>query len=126
MLSQAPIHAYIPVADVARARQFYEKKIGLTPKEAGASGVLYECAGGTRVYVYKSGGAGTNRASTAYWEVADVEAEMKELRAHGVVFEDYDLPGLKTKDGLMVFADGGKNAWFKDVDGNILALIQRR
>ena len=123
MLGKATIHAYIPVADVARARKFYERTLGLAPKEVYAGGVLYEC-GGAVVFMYPTPNAGTSRASQAYWDVADVEAEVAELKARGVRFEEYDMPGLKTINAVAT-GGGAKTAWFKDTEGNILAISQR-
>jgi predicted enzyme related to lactoylglutathione lyase len=122
MLSKAPIRAYIPASDVARARKFYERKVGLTPKQEFAGGVIYEC-GGVEVFMYPTPNAGTSKASQAFWEVDDVEAEVAELKARGVVFEEYDVPGLKTTNGIAV-GGGAKTAWFKDTEGNILAISQ--
>jgi len=124
MLKQSRIVPYIPVADVARARKFYEDKIGLTPRETYAGGVIYECGSGSWVFMYPSPGAGTSKASTAFWAVDDVAAEVAALRARGVKFEDYDMPGLKTVDGIAT-AGGAKTAWFKDSEGNILAISQQ-
>ena len=124
MLKNARIVPYIPVANVARARKFYEEKIGLRAREEYAGGVIYECGDGSWVFMYPSAGAGTSRASTAFWAVDDVEAEVAALRARGVVFEEYDMPGLKTKNGI-ASAGGAKTAWFKDTEGNILAISQR-
>ena len=124
MLKRSRIVPYIPVADVARARKFYEDKIGLTPKETYAGGVIYECGSGSWVFMYPTQGAGTSKASTAFWSVDAVEAEVAELRARGVTFEDYDMPGLKTVNGIAT-AGGAKTAWFKDSEGNILAISQR-
>src|SRR5215510_11830527 len=95
MLKNAQIVAYIPVADVARARKFYEQKVGLQPKEEYAGGVVYECGKGSWVFMYRSPGAGTSKASTAFWAVNDVAAEVAELKARGVVFEEYDMPQMK-------------------------------
>jgi catechol 2,3-dioxygenase-like lactoylglutathione lyase family enzyme len=125
MLKHAPIVPYLPAADVARARAFYEQKVGLVPREEVNGGVIYECGGGSWVFLYPSGGAGTSKASQAFWQVADVEAEVAELRSKGVVFEEYDMPGLKTVNGI-AHAGNTKAAWFKDTEGNILALIQAR
>ena len=124
MLKDAPIVPYIPVADVGRARKFYEGVVGLKPKEEYAGGVIYECGRGSWVFMYPSPGAGTSKASTAFWAVDDVAAEVAELRARGVVFEEYNVPGLKTVDGILT-AGGAKTAWFKDSEGNILAVSQR-
>jgi predicted enzyme related to lactoylglutathione lyase len=124
MLKSAPIVPYIPVADVGRARKFYEGVLGLEPKEEYAGGVFYECGKGSLVFMYPSAGAGTSKASTAYWAVADVAAEVAELKARGVVFEEYDMPGMKMVNST-VTAGGAKTAWFKDSEGNILAVSQR-
>ena len=124
MLKNARIVPYIPVADMARARKFYEEKIRLKPKEESAGGVIYECGGGSHVFMYRSPGAGTSKASTAFWQVADVAAEVAELKARGVVFEEYDMPGIKM-DNSIASAGGAKTAWFKDSEGNILAVSER-
>jgi catechol 2,3-dioxygenase-like lactoylglutathione lyase family enzyme len=124
MLKNARIVPYIPVANVARARKFYEEKIGLVAKEEYAGGVVYECGDGSWVFMYPSAGAGTSRASTAFWAVNDVVAEVAALRKEGVVLEEYDMPGLKTVNGIAT-GGGAKTAWFKDTEGNILAISQR-
>ena len=123
MLKNAPIRAYIPANDVKRAREFYEGLIGLTPKEEFGGGVVYEC-GGAEVFLYATPNAGTSKASQAFWQVADVEAEVKELKARGVKFEEYDFPGYKMV-GSILTGGGAKTAWFKDSEGNILAISQR-
>jgi predicted enzyme related to lactoylglutathione lyase len=124
MLKSFPIVPYIPVSDLERARKFYEEKIGLTPKEVYAGGVIYECGGGSWVFMYPSAGAGTSKASTAFWSVADVEKEVAELKSRGVVFEEYDLPGI-TMENSIATGGGAKTAWFKDSEGNIMAIAQR-
>ena len=123
MLKDSPIVPYIPAADVARARAFYEGKVGLVAREEIAGGVVYECGAGSWVFLYPTGGAGTSKASQLFWQVGDVEAEVAELKTRGVVFEDYDSPGLKTVNGIMT-AGSNKAAWFKDTEGNILAIIE--
>ena len=124
MLKNASIVPYIPVTNVDRARRFYEEIVGLIPKEEFAGGVIYECGSGSWVFMYPSPGAGTSKASTAFWAVDDVAAEVAELKARGVVFEEYDMPGFKTVNGVLT-AGGAKTAWFKDSEGNILAVSQR-
>jgi catechol 2,3-dioxygenase-like lactoylglutathione lyase family enzyme len=109
---------------LARARKFYEQKIGLKAKEEYAGGVIYECAKGSWVFLYPSAGAGTSKASTAFWAVDDVAAEVAELKSRGVAFEEYDMPGIKTVNSIAT-AGGAKTAWFKDSEGNILAISQR-
>jgi len=123
MLMNAPIRAYIPVSDVVRARQFYEEKVGLQPKELYVGGVIYEC-GGTEVFMYPTPNAGTSKASQAFWSVDDVEAEVNELKARGVKFEEYDMPGMAMKNSIAT-GGGAKAAWFKDTEGNIMAVVQR-
>jgi predicted enzyme related to lactoylglutathione lyase len=76
------------------------------------------------VFMYPTGNAGTSKASQAYWQVDDVEAEVAELKARGVVFEEYDMPGIEMKNGIAA-GGGAKTAWFKDTEGNILAISQR-
>src|SRR5262250_3124044 len=124
MLRNAAIIPYIPVADVARARKFYEGKVGLKPKEEYAGGVIYECGSGSWVFMYPSAGAGTSKASTAFWAVTDVAAEVAELKARGVVFEEYDMPGIKMENSI-ASAGGAKTAWLEYSEGNILAVSQR-
>src|SRR5436190_16976436 len=123
MLQQSPLYAYIPAKDVARARRFYEEKVGLKPKQGIAGGVAYEFGKGTACFLYPTPNAGTSKASQAFWQVNDVEREVRELKARGVKFEDYDMPGMKTENGIAT-AGGAKSAWFKDSEGNILALVQ--
>jgi predicted enzyme related to lactoylglutathione lyase len=123
MLRDAPIRAYIPASDIARARKFYEGTVGLTPKAEYAGGVIYEC-GGAEVFMYPTKNAGTSKASQAYWQVSDVEAEVAALKARGVKFEEYDMPGMTMKNSIAT-AGGAKTAWFKDTEGNILAVSQR-
>ena len=122
MLQDAPMYSYIPAKDVARAREFYERRIGLKPKQEIAGGIVYEFGKGTACFLYPSPNAGTSQASQAFWDVKDVEREVEELKARGVVFERYDMPGAD-ENGI-VTAGGAKAAWFKDSEGNIMALIQ--
>ena len=124
MLANAAIVPYIPAADIPRARKFYEDVVGLKAREVYAGGVIYECGKGSWVFMYPSPGAGTNKASTAFWSVDDVEAEVAALKSRGVVFEEYDWPGIKTVNGIAT-GGGAKTAWFKDTEGNILAISQR-
>ena len=123
MLQNFPMYAYIPAKDVDRARQFYERKLGFRPKEEIAGGVMYEFGDNTACFLYPTPNAGTSQASQAFWQVEDVEREVAELKARGVKFEDYDLPGEKSPSGVLT-AGGAKAAWFKDTEGNILAIIE--
>lgn len=123
MLQKSPMYAYIPASDVARARQFYEHKLGFEPKQEIAGGVIYEFGKGSACFLYPTPNAGTSKASQAFWQVDDVEREVAELKTRGVRFEDYDMPGEKSDNGI-VTAGGAKAAWFKDSEGNIMAVIQ--
>ena len=123
MLQNSPFYAYIPAKDVARARRFYEDQLGLKAREEVAGGVVYEFGKGTAAFLYPTPNAGTSRASQAFWQVADIEREVAELKKRGVKFEDYDMPGMKTEDGIFT-GGGARAAWFKDSEGNILAVIQ--
>ena len=123
MLTTAPIRAYLPASNIPRARKFYEQQIGLQPKEEYSGGVIYEC-GGAEVFLYPTPNAGTSKASQAYWSVTDVEAEVADLKSRGVKFEDYNMPGIKMTNSIAT-GGGAKTAWFKDTEGNILAVSQR-
>ena len=127
MLGDKRVTTAIPVQDVDRARPFYEGLLGL--KVAGgplADGSLeYECGAGTGVFTYPTAqNAGKSPATLAAWEVDDIGTTVKELRDRGVVFEEYDFPGLKTEGGVATLP-GARAAWFKDPDGNILNVFER-
>ncbi len=124
MLQEFSMYAYIPANDVARARKFYEGKLGFKPAEETAGGVVYKFGDSTGCFLYPAApSAGTSKASQAFWTVDDVEKTVADLRARGVKFEEYDEPAPKTVNGI---AEGGgaKAAWFKDTEGNIMALIE--
>jgi len=121
MLQKSPMYAYLPAKNVERARQFYEGKLGFQPKRELAGGVVYEFAGGTGCFLYPTPNAGTSLASQAFWQVEDIEREVAELRGKGVIFEQYDMPDMR--DGIAT-GGGAKAAWFKDTEGNILAIVQ--
>jgi predicted enzyme related to lactoylglutathione lyase len=123
MLQDCPMYSYIPAKDVARARRFYEDKVGLKPKQGIAGGVVYEFGKGTACFLYPTENAGTSKASQAFWQVEDIEREVAELKKRGVKFEEYDMPDMKTKNSIFT-GGGAKAAWFKDSEGNILAVIQ--
>jgi catechol 2,3-dioxygenase-like lactoylglutathione lyase family enzyme len=124
MLQNFPFYAYIPAKDVARARWFYEGKLGFRSKQEVAGGVVYEFGEKTSCFLYPTPNAGTSLASQAFWQVEDIEREVAELKARGVEFDYYDMPGEKSPSGVVI-AGGAKAAWFKDSEGNILAIIQK-
>lgn len=127
MLTNNPVVAMLPAVDLSRARRFYEGKLGLKPMSAGKSGaaypdVMYQCGGGTRLYIYQRAATKADH-TVAGFAVDDIQASVKELKAKGVAFEEYDMPGLKTVGGIATIG-ANKTAWFKDTEDNILAVIQ--
>jgi predicted enzyme related to lactoylglutathione lyase len=123
MLQSSPMYAYIPAKDIVRARRFYEQTLGFTPGREVAGGVTYQFGDHTACFLYPTPNAGTSRASQAFWQVDDIEREVADLKSRGVTFEEYDMPGLKTHNGIAT-GGGAKSAWFKDPEGNILAVVQ--
>ena len=127
MLSKARISAVVPVSDLERGIEFYGQTLGLgTPERddvPSAPGVRFEIGGG-QLYVYQSVGAGQSRHTLCAFEVDDIESEMGDLRGRGVTFEEYDMPGMTTQNGIIEMGNE-KAAFFKDPDGNIIGLGQR-
>jgi catechol 2,3-dioxygenase-like lactoylglutathione lyase family enzyme len=122
MLGKADATPMIAVKDIDRARKFYEDTLGLKTKDEWGEGVTLK-SGDTRINLYRSEFAGTNKATALTFGVVDIESEVSDLKGKGVSFEHYDLPGLE-RQGDLYIAEGMKTAWFKDPDGNILSLIQ--
>ena len=122
MLGDYDAMATIAVRDLKAAKKFYEGKLGFKVVHTeGEEAVSYK-SGKSQLLVYRSQYADTNKATAATWMVSDVENLVKELKAKGIVFEHYDMPGVTLKGDVHV-AGGRKNAWFKDPDGNIIALV---
>ena len=121
MLTNAAVHPTLPVVDLERARTFYEGKLGLKVIGTDPSpGALLQAGEGTRLYIYQRAATKADHTAASF-TVPDVEATVKELKAKGVAFEDIDTPGLKTVDGIVTMGDM-KGAWFKDTEGNTLAV----
>ena len=113
----------LPAADMERAKAWYASALGLEPDEITDFGDIWYVVNGTRVQLYASQYAGTNKATAATIEVDDVQATVDRLKARGVVFEDYDFgEDFRTVDGVLHAPDGHKLAWFKDSEGNVLAI----
>ncbi|WP_037602237.1 VOC family protein [Streptacidiphilus rugosus] len=122
MLADFPAIAVIPASDIDRAKRFYRDTLGLKLTVDEGEDVRFE-SGGQVFTLYATPSGGQAAHTLAAWKVDDLAAEMAELRGRGVRFEEYDMPGLKTVDG--VAATGGvRGAWFKDSEGNILAVVQ--
>ena len=113
----------LPAADMERAKAWYASALGLVPDEITDFGDAWYVVDGTRVQLYASQFAGTNKSTAATIEVDDVQATVDEFKARGVVFEDYDYgEDFRTVDGVLTAPDGHQLAWFKDSEGNILAI----
>ena len=124
MFESATAHAAIAVSDLEKAKGFYGGTLGLTLKDERAGGATYE-TGGTWILVYPSQFSGSNQATCMTFEVQDVDAAVDDLVAKGVTFEQYDFPGLKTDARGIAEIQGERGAWFKDPDGNIIAVGMR-
>lgn len=123
-LGTAHAMATIPAQNLDRARQYYADKLGLTPAaESAADGVLFVCGEGSWFLLYQTQFAGTAQHTVASFVVSDIDATMADLRSRGVVFEEYDFPGLKTVNGVAALGDS-RSAWFKDSENNILAVTE--
>jgi catechol 2,3-dioxygenase-like lactoylglutathione lyase family enzyme len=114
MLQGHEIHPTIPATDLQRARAFYADKLGLTPAFEDPGGLVYETAIGSWFRLFPTPYAGTAQHTVAGWAVDNLEAEVAELKAKGVVFLEYDTPGIKTVDGIATMP-GGLGAWLKTV-----------
>ena len=124
MLGDHDAGATLAVADFARSRTFYEDTLGLEPLLEQEDSAVYQ-SGSSRVLVYQSDYAGTNKATAATLAVgAQLDSIVDALRARGVSFEHYDLPGT-TRDGDIHSMGGMRGVWFKDPDGNILGLVDQ-
>ncbi len=131
MLQDGRFAARLPAQDLERARRFYSERLGLEPSEERPGGLLYRC-GGTEFVVYASVGASPGTFTQGGFSVDDLDATMAAMRANGVVFEHYDVPGLRTVDGVADIdghypgsgATGERAAWFHDSEGNLLGISE--
>ncbi len=124
MLSERRCSAMIPASDLERAKKWYSEKLGFQPNQEDQDGVQYLAGDGTEFWLYPSQFAGTNQATAMGWLAEDLSTEMEELKSRGIQFEEYDIPGVKTAGGIAEFESGERAAWFKDCEGNILALFE--
>ena len=129
-LAGARVAGRLPVQDMARARAFYSEKLGLEPVEEREGGLRYILGNG-EFALFESAGAPTGGHTQMGFEVDDLEATVAELRSRGVVFEEYDLPGFKTVNGIAEIegqypskGTGERGAWFRDSEGNLLGVGQ--
>ncbi|HEX6478015.1 MAG TPA: VOC family protein [Ktedonobacteraceae bacterium] len=123
MLADRAMHAALPATDLERARRFYAEKLGLIPERKMLGALFYRCGENTQFVLFPSRGKALGTHTQASWIVDDVEAEVAELKARGVIFEEYDTPPLKTVNSVAI-TESARGAWFKDSEGNLLGLIQ--
>lgn len=130
MLDDAKVATRLPAQDLARARAFYAEKLGLEPAEERPGGLLYRLRSG-EFALFASAGAPSGQHTQMAFEVEDIEAAVAELRRRGVVFEEYDSPGLVTVDGIADIegnypskGSAERGAWFRDSEGNMLGIGQ--
>ena len=122
MLRETDALVTLAVKDVNAARKFYEGTLGFEPVDSNEAGVSVYRSGQSKILVYESEFAGTNRATAATWVVKDVDGTVKTLKSKGVKFEHYEFPDGKREGDVHVFGKI-RNAWFKDPDGNILSIV---
>lgn len=122
MLTDAPLHPSLAVADLAKARAWYSDRLGWDPIAEPPGTAVYQ-VGESSFTLYESEFAGTAKNTVMNWSVNDVRTEVRVLRERGVEFEEYDFGEAKTEVGIMTDPSGGMNAWFKDLDGNIVGVI---
>jgi len=124
MLRDTDAVATLGVKDIQKAAKFYEETLGLSRADAEGDEVVVFASGDTRINVYRSSFAGTNKATALTWTVDDVEDVVRTLQGKGVKFEHYDLPETRRSGDVHISGDV-KVAWFKDPDGNILSVVNR-
>ncbi|MFJ4199649.1 VOC family protein [Streptomyces sviceus] len=129
ILARGRVATRLPAQDLDRARRFYAEQLGLEPVDERPGGLLYRC-GGTDFALFQSTGASPGTFTQMGWEVDDIETAVSQLRQRGVVFEEVDVPGLRTKNGIAdvdgnypsKHARGERAAWFRDSEGNLLGI----
>jgi catechol 2,3-dioxygenase-like lactoylglutathione lyase family enzyme len=130
MLNESRVATRLPAQDLDRARRFYSDKLGLDPVEERPGGLRYECRAGVFA-LFQSSGRPSGEHTQMAFEVDDLDAVIAELRRRGVVFEEVDVPGLRTVDGIAEVegnypsrGTGERGAWFRDSEGNLLGIGQ--
>lgn len=122
MLSDKKVWPVLPAVDMNRAKEFYTAKLGLSVEWERESGTLFAAGHDTYLFMYERPPTRAEHTVAAF-KVDDLEAEMQQLRNRGIEFEEYDMPGLKTKQGIAAMSPD-RAAWFKDSEGNIIALVE--
>ena len=124
MLSDARFETSLPCSDLQRAKSFYTDKLGLTPTDEGPAGAFYQGRDGTRFILFPSSGSASGSHSQMGFMVADIDAEVRDLKQRGAQFEEYDFPGFDKATGI-ADVGGTRAAWFKDSEGNLLGLVEQ-
>jgi catechol 2,3-dioxygenase-like lactoylglutathione lyase family enzyme len=117
------VHTVLPAADLDRARSFYHEKLGMDPDEMRDGTIVFHPFPGGAFEIYETPNAGTAQNTQMGWVTDDLDGEMSVMRSHGVVFEEYDFPGMKTENGV-VSNDTMRSAWFRDSEGNFICISQ--
>lgn len=130
MLKNGTVATRLPAKDLQRARRYYAEKLGLEPVEERPGALLYRCGTG-KFALFESAGAASGTHTQMGWEVEDIEVVVAELKRRGVVFEEVDVPGLRTVNGIAEVEGnypsvgiGERGAWFRDSEGNLLGIGQ--
>ncbi|MEU9591746.1 VOC family protein [Streptomyces sp. NPDC048219] len=129
LLARARVATRLPAQDLDRARRFYAERLGLRPVDERPGGLLYRCAGADFV-LFRSTGSSPGTFTQMAFEVDDIETVVAGLKQRGVVFEEVDAPGFRTRDGIAEVegnypskgARGERGAWFRDSEGNLLGI----
>jgi catechol 2,3-dioxygenase-like lactoylglutathione lyase family enzyme len=121
MLTEA--HAVLPASDLKRAQDYYHNALEFDPTEEEEGNLIYRLGSGTGFEIYETTNAGTAKNTQMCFLTDDFEADMARMRDHGVTFEDYDFPGLKTENGVATLGDT-RAAWFRDSEGNYICLTE--
>ncbi|MGI5448822.1 VOC family protein [Streptomyces sp. CA-243310] len=129
ILARGRVATRLPAQDLERARRFYAERLGLEPVDERPGGLLYRC-GGTEFVLFESTGASPGTFTQMGWVVDDLTSVVSELRRRGVRFEEVDVPGLHTEDGIAEIegnypskgARGERAAWFRDSEGNLVGI----
>ena len=114
----------LPATDLARAKDFYARNLGLKPAKETDEGLVFECGNDSRILLFPSSGRASGDHTQAVFEVTNVASEVATMKANGVDFEEFDLPGMKTEGGIVTQNDV-KSAFFHDSEGNLICISER-
>ena len=123
MLAERRAHTTLPVADLDAARAFWQDRLGFRALTENPTAILFGAGDGSAFAVTRSSGRASGNHTQLGFTVTDMDAEVADLKARGVTFEEYDLPGLRT-EGSIATTPAGRAAWFRDPDGNLVGLIE--